>query len=121
MTCFLFRRSPSSPAEEHTHTYEEADNSIPAEMEPPAVESWKTLNHHGSGPSTKDGGLFLWCHTVLLAQQQSSTPSISYSISFVNVDVLDIVYYNDLKPEGPVARNVWSIIYHSKKENLYAW
>lgn len=46
MMYLLFRRSPSSPAEQHTRTYEEADNSIPAGTEPPAVESWKTLNHH---------------------------------------------------------------------------
>lgn len=38
---FLCRRSPDSPAEQQTNTYEEADNSISAEMEPSPVESWK--------------------------------------------------------------------------------
>lgn len=51
----LSRRSPSSPAEEHTHKYEETDNSIPAETEPAAAESWVILKHHRIGPSSKDG------------------------------------------------------------------
>uniref|UniRef100_A0AAQ5XZM0 Lens epithelium-derived growth factor integrase-binding domain-containing protein n=1 Tax=Amphiprion ocellaris TaxID=80972 RepID=A0AAQ5XZM0_AMPOC len=33
------RRSPDSPAEQQTHTYEDADNSISAETEPPAIET----------------------------------------------------------------------------------
>lgn len=33
------RRSSDSPAEQHTHTYDEADNSISAETEAPVVES----------------------------------------------------------------------------------
>lgn len=69
----LFRLSPDSPAEQHTHTYEEADNSISAETEPPAVESWKATNHHCSGPSAKDGGFSVWWHTALLAQQHCNT------------------------------------------------
>lgn len=115
----LFRRSPESPAEQQTHTYEEAeDNSISAEVEPPAVESWKTLNHHWSGPSAKDvASLF----DVIQCSWPNNTPSISYSICYVNVDVLDILYYNDIKPEGPAAETVWSIIYHSKKESLLVW
>ena len=35
----LRRRSPDSPAEQQTLTYEEADNSISAEAEPTAIES----------------------------------------------------------------------------------
>lgn len=33
------RRSPDSPAEPHSHSFEEEDNSFSAEMEPAAVES----------------------------------------------------------------------------------
>lgn len=33
------RRSPDSPAEPHSHSFEEDENSISAEMEPAAVES----------------------------------------------------------------------------------
>ncbi|KAA8589955.1 hypothetical protein FQN60_013320 [Etheostoma spectabile] len=43
------RRSPDSPAEQQLHSYEGADNSISAEMEPPAVENlWKAF-----GPATQ--------------------------------------------------------------------
>lgn len=48
LTYFLFRRSSDSPDEQHTHTYEEADNSISAETEAPVVESWKTLNQQSA-------------------------------------------------------------------------
>lgn len=60
----LSRRSPSSPAEEHTHKYEETDNSIPAETEPAAAESWVILKHHRIGPSSKDG-VASFCDVVL--------------------------------------------------------
>lgn len=45
------RRSPDSPAEQQTHTYEEADHDTSVETEPPVVESWTPLRSHRSGPS----------------------------------------------------------------------
>lgn len=75
----LFRRSPSSPAEDHTHKYEETDNSIPAETEPAAAESWKTLKHHHSGPSSKDGGLFLTsCSSWPVFKQPHTQHTLQY-------------------------------------------
>lgn len=118
----LHRRSPDSPADEQTHTYDEADNSISAETEPPAIESWKTFNHQRSGPSAKRWWplCLTWCSTCGPATLQH-TPSISYTICYVNIDVLDILYYTDIKAEGPIAHIVRSIIYHNKNESLLVW
>ena len=115
---FLSRESPSSPAEQHAHTYDDdADNSIPAETEPATVESWENLNHHRSGPRTKDGGLCFWRHAALLTAQHA--PGISCSICYV----WTLCAFVTSNQKGPVAQTVWSIIYHHKRgsDSLWRW
>lgn len=120
MILFLFRPDPDSPAEQHTHSNEEADNSISAETEPPAVESWKTFNYHCSGPSAKDGGLFVCHHTVLLAQQRCRThPALPTVICYVNVDVLDILYYDMKSNQKALSLKLFGPLFITAKRKAY--
>lgn len=116
MTLFFFYRlSTDSPAEQETHTREEVDNSIPEETEPPAVESWRTLNHNAVDQVLRDGGLFVWRNAVLLGQQYRNTHGISYSI--VTSILMFWTFCTRLTwiHTAPIAHTIWFIIYHGNK------